>query len=733
MDTKKDTLACLDGLRADIERGDQKTLVSYEQFLELVRAEPKRVLRNIFQLFYDMVQSSVGEGEDETPNDPESIGYIKYDCSKLFTEGTDSPFFADRLFANRFVRQVRDLKQGSQQNCMHVYLGPPGCGKSTFLNNLLRRFEEYTAAEEGQTFEVVWDIDIENEKISIPCPSHDHPILIIPKKNRIDVLERLLAGQDAETRHLISHEKEYGWLFEDEVCTICASLFQNLCGKLGSLAKVLAMIKVRPYQFNRRIGEGISVFNPGDKPLKEPNFTDKQLQERLDKAFGSHQVKYAFSQLAMTNNGIYVLMDIKDENQPRLLALHNVISEGVHKVLDVEERINSLFLALMNPEDADAIKAKNMESFQARIRYNQLSYVMEVATEVRIYRSIFGERVDWYFLPRVMENFARVIISSRMNRECEQLKEWIKDLSPYNKRHYCDPDGLLLRMEIYGGVIPTWLSADDKKKFTAEIRRNLIDAAKNEGNKGFSGRDAIKHFGELMGLYGPKPSEQRNRLISMADVADFFKHKIGREIRNDNIPQNFIASLVDWYDFTVLNEVKESLYFYNQEQIKDDILHYLFAVNYDPDGRKLTCPYTGKAVEITVAFLVLMASYIAGESAKEERALTMARDTQKRYVGTVARDRGQNIAESELYKELFAAYSRNLKEKVLEPFLGNDNFREAIKAFGSKEFESFDTRLKEHVAYMIGNLMRKFGYTEQGAREICIYVLDQKLSEKFKS
>ena len=72
-----------------------------------------------------------------------------------------------------------------------------------------------------------------------------------------------------------------------------------------------------------------------------------------------------------------------------------------------------------------------------------------------------------------------------------------------------------------------------------------------------------------------------------------------------------------------------------------------------------------------------------------------------------------------------------MKEKVLEPFLKNDNFREAIKCFKTDDFKTFDTRLKEHIIHMIKNLVDKFGYTEQGAKEICLYVIDQKLVEKF--
>ena len=96
----------------------------------------------------------------------------------------------------------------------------------------------------------------------------------------------------------------------------------------------------------------------------------------------------------------------------------------------------------------------------------------------------------------------------------------------------------------------------------------------------------------------------------------------------------------------------------------------------------------------------------------------------------VAAERSQ-ITETELYKELFAACVRNLKEKTFEPFLKSDNFKEAVKAFGTGEFETFDTRLQEHVAYMVNNLVNQFGYTEQGAKEICLYVVDQKLIEKF--
>lgn len=716
--------SALSHLKREIGKKEKRTILSFEDFLEAAKAEPQRILRNIFQLFYDMVKSYVGEGKDEYPEDPESIGFIQYDCSKLLVEGADNPFFADRLFANRLIRHVENLKQGSQQNRIYVFEGPHGCGKSVFLNNLLEKFEEYSDTREGQSFEFFWEIDGN----IFPCPSHDYPLLLIPKNYRVEFLDQLLGEQMSEIKHKISNEKEYEWLFSDEVCTICKSLFWALFDKSGSLDEVLKSVKVRSYKFDRRLGEGVSIFNPGDKPMKEIYLSDPQIQKKLDKIFGTNIIKYVFSKHAKTNNGIYALMDIKSHNKERLLELHNVISEGVHKVNGaVEERINSLFLALMNPEDKEDIKEEKVESFQGRIQYSKIPYVMEVSTEVKIYRNIFGELIGLHFLPRVLENFARVIISSRLNTDCKPLKEWIKDFGKYKK--YCDENGLLLRMEIYSGIIPSWLSEEDKKAFTAQVRRKLIAEAENEGEKGFSGRESIKLFGDFLSRYG-----SRLNLINMANIADFFKHKISRDSRNENIPKSFINSLSAWYDYAVLNEVKEALYFYNKEQISEDILNFLCAVNHDI-GDKIKCKFTGKEIKVTIDFFKLVGGYVTGEQLTDNSALSFAQGVQQKYIEVMAQELqgpgGKLITETELYSELFNSYVDNLKEKALQPFLGNENFREAVKSFGSVEFNTFDTRTKEYAGYMIDNLVKKFGYTEQGAKEIFLHVVDNKLTEKF--
>jgi hypothetical protein len=91
------------------------------------------------------------------------------------------------------------------------------------------------------------------------------------------------------------------------------------------------------------------------------------------------------------------------------------------------------------------------------------------------------------------------------------------------------------------------------------------------------------------------------------------------------------------------------------------------------------------------------------------------------------------ITETALYLHLHERYIHNLKEKVLDPFLENENFRRAIKEFDQESFKTYDQKIQSDVGFMMANLQKKFDYTKQGAKEICIYVIDNNLARVFSN
>lgn len=735
-------------LNRKISERETNHSISFDEFLENLATRPLLVVRNAFQAFHDMVREYVSVERDEYPNDPESIKYVKYDCSRLFVNGTDRPFFADRLFANRFIQHVDAMRSSARQNKIYIFEGPPGSGKSTFLNNLLLKFEEYSNSDAGMRYEVIWKLDSRvleqsqhnvsdlpgnhngnrergSELLEIPCPSHDNPLLLIPREDRHSFFDELF--QNDEFKEKLFSSKEYEWLFRDIPCTICSSLFDSLVQRLPSSLDVYRMINARPYRFNRRLGEGVTIFNPGDKTLRMNVLGNDHLQNRLDALLGdASPVRYLHSSHAKTNNGVYALMDVKAYNAERLMELHNIISEGIHKVEDVEENVSSLFIALMNPEDAKSIV--DFQSFTDRIEFIHMPYVMDLNTEVEIYRNTFGRHIDDSFLPRVLHNFARAIISTRMGTNSPALLEWIYEPERYGQ--YCDHNLQLLKMEIYTGHIPSWITEEDRKRLSAKRRRRIIDESEREGVTGFSGRDSLRIFGDFFTAYA-----RSNKLISMSNLVTFFTK--WRTDLNEALPEGLLDSLIRNYNYSVLQEVKESLYYFNEDQISHDLLNYMFAVNFEI-GSVVVCRFTNDRLEITEDFLRSIEARLMGTTVEDDVRLAFRRETQKEYASrTLTQEilvEGKAPQQTGLFRSLHDSYVHNLKGKVMEPFLDNANFRRAIKDYDTVAFNMYDKRIRDDVSFLINNLCApRFHYTKQGAREMCVYVIDNDLARRYPS
>ncbi|WP_299981384.1 serine protein kinase PrkA [Desulfobacula sp.] len=739
--------------------------VPFEEFLNILNARPSRILRNIFQAFHDMIKYYVDESEETITRDIDRLTFTNYDCSRLFVEDSENSYFTDMLFANRFMKQMEYLRHGAQQNRIYIFYGPHGCGKSTFLNNLLNKFEKYANTEEGLRYEIVWRLNIKKlqdkdkslnvstfeklfnyveqgegtrfkrkpkegllagtdaEYIEVPCISHDNPFLVIPKNQRRIVLDELIKNDEFKWR--LFTEKEYEWVFKEDVCTICSSIYHSLLERLGNPKEVFKMLYARPYYFNRRLGNGISVFNPGDRPLKQNIVSNEMLQNRINTLFqDSNVINYLYSRFAKINNGIYALMDIKAHNIDRMVELHNIISEGLHKVEDIEERVNSLFFALMNPEDKRSIR--DFPSFEDRIQYIDIPYVLDIKTEVKIYNNIFGRHIEGSFLPMVLENFARIIICTRIGKKSQALAEWIKDPAKY--KNFCDEKLMLLKMELFSGNVPKWLGEDDVKSLDNKMLKKIISESEIYGKEGLSGRESIKIFDQFYSQYA-----KEDQLINMPDLCTFF-NKFDDQPKKV-IPQGFLESLLRMYDYCILQQVKESLYYYNEEQIAKDIKNYISAVTNELNS-VVKCIFTKDEIHVTEEFLESIENRLLSENMDKKRRQELRNDVLREYTTRALSHEimieGKNITETRLFESLYDRYVHNLKKRVLEPFIENENFRNAIKDYDTEKYKAHDKRIKKDVKFLLDNLSTKFGYTSQGANEACIYVIDNDLANKFK-
>jgi hypothetical protein len=317
------------------------------------------------------------------------------------------------------------------------------------------------------------------------------------------------------------------------------------------------------------------------------------------------------------------------------------------------------------------------------------------------------------------------VIATRLKTRSEAMLDWIDNPDRY--RLTCDRNLQLLKMEIFTGFIPPWLTEEDRKGLTAKRRRKIIAEAVTEGAQGFSGRDSIKIFNDFHSTYA-----KEGHLINMSMLCGYFT-RVRKDLAQ-SIPEGFLESMLRMYDYSVLQEVKESLYYYNEEQISRDIKNYMFAINFE-NGARVKSSTTGDRIEVTDAFLEGIENRLLGTEATPERRHRFRKESQKVYTThTLPQEimlEGRDVTATALYEEMRERYVFNLKEKVLEPFLENENFRKAIKDIGEERFKTYDRRIREDVTYLMENLEAKFRYSPQGAREMCIYVIDNDLARRY--
>jgi len=191
---------------------------------------------------------------------------------------------------------------------------------------------------------------------------------------------------------------------------------------------------------------------------------------------------------------------------------------------------------------------------------------------------------------------------------------------------------------------------------------------------------------------------------------------------------------VDMYDYNVLQELKESIYYYNETQISRDILNYLFAINFE-NGATEKSVYTEDILEITEDYFKNFEALFLGTLSSSEERKAFRKEIHNEYVTyTLSYEiklLKKEIQETKLFSTLFEKYTRNLKENALANYSQNDNFRRALLDFGTTGYKSYDNIVKNTISRMINNLKCKFGYNSEGARQMALYVIDKKLDKKY--
>ena len=79
-------------------------------------------------------------------------------------------------------------------------------------------------------------------------------------------------------------------------------------------------------------------------------------------------------------------------------------------------------------------------------------------------------------------------------------------------------------------------------------------------------------------------------------------------------------------------------------------------------------------------------------------------------------------------------YLEKQSKEDLDGFIGIgiQGFLKAINDFGTKIYATYDSGIQNDVSRLLNQLQTRFGYTEDGAKNLASYVIRKELPQKFK-
>ncbi|MAE29242.1 MAG: serine protein kinase [Planctomycetota bacterium] len=375
-----DKNASLFGLvRTDLEQERFSALHwegSFADYLEILEETP-RVARNAWQRLIDMVDSHGSEIGDD--------GQRRWRIfDDPFTEGRDAVYGLDASL----VRLVQTLRAGARglgpERRVLLLHGPVGSSKSTIVRLLKQGLERYSATEEGALYTFSWRVDGQ----TIPSPTHQDPLLLIPPNSRDAVLDQLNER----------FRGSYALGCEGELDPVSRFYYRMLMERHdGDWMQVMEHVRVQRLVLSEKDRVGIGTFQPKDEKNQDSTELTGDINYRLIAEYGSDSDPRAFNfdgEFNIANRGLLEFVEVLKLDVAFLYDLLGATQEHCIKPKKFPQTsIDEVIIGHTNEPEYKKLQSNElMEAFRDRTIKIDVPYNLAVSDEVEIYRRQYGRR-----------------------------------------------------------------------------------------------------------------------------------------------------------------------------------------------------------------------------------------------------------------------------------------------------------------------------------------------------
>ena len=512
------------GLKAELEaiREDvkarfeaQKRVLSFGEYLELVRDNPRRYTRDASRYLKDCMDH-FGTYEVERP----SGTFKRWRVFDLELGRANSGHQAELKLRDRlagqeatqsaFYRILDGFEREGRANRLVLLHGPNGSAKSTFVACLMRGLEAYSDTEDGALYRFSWIFPRarEGSGIGFTTPSdelgqadsfahlpeeriiaklqssvREHPLLLLPR----DVRQKLIAGayESAGVSAAAPH-----WVWTGQLARKNQQIFQALLTAYrGDLDRVLAHIQVERFYVSRRYRVGAVTIGPQmSVDASERQITADRSIESLPASLSALTLFEPYGELVDASGGIVEFSDLLKRPLEAWKYLLLAIENGEVSLQMSNLPINAVMIASSNELHLSAFRQHpEYNSFRGRIVRIRMGYLLDVHREQEIYDGQIVPQIPKHVAPHTTYVAALWSVLTRLRKP---------DASRYSDSDVGTIVAALTPLEkadlLADGTVPSRFDADQAKLLTgvvADVEREGASISDYEGISGASPRE----------------------------------------------------------------------------------------------------------------------------------------------------------------------------------------------------------------------------------------------------
>ncbi|MFZ5440738.1 MAG: PrkA family serine protein kinase [Myxococcota bacterium] len=713
-----------------------RTLLSFEEYLQLFATSAKHQARNAAQYLRDAIDS-FGTEQVAHPSGP-----IRR--FKIFDgDGTEVRVAGQEEVQNAIYRLLGNFVRAGQINKLILLHGPNGSAKSSIVEALKLGLELYSHTPAGALYTFNWvfpsskqvkgsigfggekgststlstfaHLEAEDIEVRLTNPLREHPLFLIPREQRRKLLTEALTGQDLDGATLPSY------LVDGELSAPNKKIFDALLASYsGDWLKVLRHVQVERFYISRRYQVGTFTVEPQmSVDAAYHQLTADRTQANLPSALHSVVLFQPSGPLVSANRGLIEYADLLKrplEAFKYLLGFSETQEVPLeHMVLQLDE----VLIASSNEKHLAAFKElPDFPSFKGRIELVRVPYLRRWKVEREVYDAqVTPKTVGRHVTPHATRVAAMWAVLTRLKKPIPdrfggEARALIERLSPLEKlRLYQDgeaPDRLTVQQQ------------RELKKLVPALYEESDAYPNYEGRSGASAREiktALLNAAQSPEHDSLHPLAVLKELLALTRDKSVYEYLQQEIVDGYHDHAEFVRVVESDYLDVVDREVRESMGLVSEAQYLELFERYVQTVSAWVKGERVQNKLTGAQEKPDEGRMGEFEGYVMpkGNDAGEFR---------RSLIATIGAWRIDNpdaaVDYSRIFPDLFKRLSDHFFEERKRQLKRNV---ENILKYLSDERSTLSAKEQQQARSTLDQMVSRFGYTDGSAKDSIVFLM----------